>query len=216
MTKWTEVPAGVITAAQQRFWKELGDDAGWVATAMAGNPTHLAAIVAAARNTVATVSVLKPAIKTVLTLVNNKVVYEEIADFDPHTFFKPTEELGVSASFLENILPRAKGVGKLPTVNGKAFDLTKDAEDKFIVLGLPKGHTFRVSGMLARIAKKIEAQPDGKEGDLLNNGYDNLFYGVRGFVIRVVRHNGNHQWYVDARRLGHPYSIKGTRVFSHS
>lgn len=41
MANWNEVPAGVITGAQQRFWVALGESADKVADAINGNPDFL-------------------------------------------------------------------------------------------------------------------------------------------------------------------------------
>lgn len=79
--------------------------------------------------------------------------------------------------------------------------LKKDAYDRDIRKELPKTHLSTFED----IAGFIEAQPEGKQGFLLNNGYANIFYveGRNGEVLAVdVRwRSGNRQWSVYDWRL---------------
>ncbi len=136
-----------------------------------------------------------------LALVNEKI--------DPKEFFETREELYVSSSFSENILPKAslnEDALKLQT-----FELVRDATDDLIELALPEEHIFSESEVCALIIALIKAQKPKEEGVLLNTGYWNLFY-TPSFVVDVYRDGG--EWFVSAwERDGREWRA-GRRVFS--
>lgn len=77
-----------------------------------------------------------------------------------------------------------------------ASTLKADAYDKDIRKELPDEHL----STLEDIAGFIEAQPEGKQGFLLNNGYANIFYveGKNGevFAVSVYWLSDNRRWHV--------------------
>ncbi len=80
--------------------------------------------------------------------------------------------------------------------------LKANAYDKNICEELPKTHL----SPLEDIAVLIEAQPGGKSGFLLNNGYANIFY-VKGknsevFAVNVYWRSDKREWRVRSWKLG--------------
>lgn len=79
--------------------------------------------------------------------------------------------------------------------------LKANAYDKDICKELPEEYL----STLEDIAGLIEAQPNGKSGLLLNNGYANIFYveGKNGevFAVNVYWGSGYCQWYVYVWKL---------------
>lgn len=80
--------------------------------------------------------------------------------------------------------------------------LKANVYDKDIRKELPETHL----STLEDIAGLIEAQPNGKSGFLLNNGYANIFYvaGKNGevFAVFVYWDSGHRLWFVFDWRLG--------------
>ncbi|MFA6414571.1 MAG: hypothetical protein WC217_00965 [Candidatus Paceibacterota bacterium] len=133
-------------------------------------------------------------LKSILSLVNGKIASDAIKTFDPYVFYEVRDGLWIGDFFRDNVLAKAASVKNLPATTLKSFELTKNAYDRDITACLPQNYEFDISEALARIAQIIEQQPNGKEGDLLNNGYANLFY-VPGYVVRV-------SWGADCRSWG--------------
>jgi hypothetical protein len=154
-------------------------------------------------------------IKSVLTLLNAAVASKEVKDFNPDTFYQTRKGLWVSDEFNSRVLSKAKSVKKLPATTLKALELAQDATDDQIIAGLPENYEWDVSEALARIASMIEAQPEGKEGDLVNNGYANLFY-VPGCVVYVHWNADNRGWGVYVWDRGDDRWGAGCRVFSRN
>lgn len=152
----------------------------------------------------------KPA---VLKLVNDSVQLDAIASHNPQEFFKTRKGLWVSDDFRSRILSRAKPVENLDPLILVSRELTKNAYDREITPELGEDYVFDESEVCARIAAMIDKQPNGIAGDLLNNGYANLFY-VAGFVVRVGWYGGARRWYVHAWRLGDGPWRAGLRAFS--
>lgn len=151
-------------------------------------------------------------LKSILSLVNGEIASDEIKTFDPHVFYKMSNELWIGDFFRDNVLAKAASVKKLSATTLKSFELTKNAYDRDITSCLPQNYEFDISEALARIAQMIEQQPNGKEGDLLNNGYANLFY-VPGFVVRVRWGAGRRRWRVSAWGRDDDGWGAGDRVF---
>lgn len=122
-------------------------------------------------------------------------------------FFQTSETLWVDPNFTNWILSaHLDGVTQNPAKLIKAFDLSKHMTDSEIVkqaesLGFnPKQNPVT----LDQIKVKIEAQSNGVEGEMLTNGYANIFYVLVGdvlFTVHVNWNSGNGQWSVYANRL---------------
>ena len=91
----------------------------------------------------------------------------------------------------------------MPTRKAASFQLAQSANDAEIRAELPDGHVFEdASEFCASLAYLIECQPNGEDGDLLNNGYATICYvrGVNGavFAADVYRSDFNRWWSVSA------------------
>ncbi|MFH0846418.1 MAG: hypothetical protein V1851_03415 [Patescibacteria group bacterium] len=147
---------------------------------------------------------------------------KEIGDvFDPHEFFKTRPGLWVSSDFCDRILSVAKKTMKSPLIKEGHFDLQEPMTDSEIRKELGDGHVFEdASEFSLFLAGLIDQQPKGEEvGDLITNGYGNIFY-VRGadkvFAVLVYWSADGRRWVVGAARLGgNQWDARG-RAFSRN
>ncbi len=133
----------------------------------------------------------------------------------PPTYYQTREGLWVSDSFREHVVMNARPVeaGETFKVDFGDIGLEDGATDAEIEAGLPRH--FEEYEVCAIIAGLIAKQPKGEEGDLLNNGYANLFY-TSGRVVDVRWSADDGEWGVDAwRRVDRRWS-RGRRVFAPS
>lgn len=151
-------------------------------------------------------------LKSVLSLVKDSIPSDPIKEFGLSVFYKTRKGLWISDSFRDNVLVKAAIVKTLPTATLKSMSLIKDAYDREITPCLPPDYEWDVTEALARIAQMIEKQWGGKEGELLNNGYANLFY-VPGFVVLVFWYAGDGRWDVGAWELDDNLWDAGLQVF---
>ncbi len=113
---------------------------------------------------------------------------------DLNQFFRTRPGLYVWDSFRERFeLGVAPSAPERPYV---ASLLKSNAYDRNIRRELPENHL----STLEDIAGFIEAQPHGKEGFLLTNGYANMFYVLgkndQVFNMDVIWHSDDHEWNV--------------------
>jgi len=115
--------------------------------------------------------------------------------FDPATLSQRSD-LWFSDNTRKWILPAATPIDALPGGILDGFDLIKNAFDREIKSELPAVHVISASEFLARAAVLTANQPNGKEGDLLVNGYANIWYveGLNSEVFAVFV-----RWYADDR-----------------
>jgi hypothetical protein len=76
-----------------------------------------------------------------------------------------------------------------------------------------------ISELLTTVQRKISGQPNGEGGDLLNNGYANLFYlelNGRVVVARVFWYSDDREWRLSVYVLGVGRWNAGRQVFSRS
>ncbi len=150
---------------------------------------------------------------TLLALENDSITLPALTSpFDPHAVLKTRDGLWVSDEFESCILSQASIVNKLDSGTCSSYNLKKNAYDREIKMELPEGYEWNASEVCARIAQMIEQQPNGKKGDLLNNGDANLFY-VPGYVVRVRWRAAYREWGVLAWRLDDDGWGAGYRVF---
>jgi hypothetical protein len=139
--------------------------------------------------------------------------------FDATTFYKTRAGLYIWDDFVSRIVSAAQPVESLNQASLYSFDLARDATDKQIRAELPAEHVFEDTGLFCtNLAGMIERQPDSIAGDLINNGYSNIFY-VRGksgvvFAVRVYWFADDWRWFVCADALGGGRWVAGYRVFS--
>lgn len=150
-----------------------------------------------------------------LKLVNDSVQLDAVASHNPAEFFKTRKGLWISDEFKSRILTKAKPVENLDPLTLVSRELTKNAYDKEITPELGENYIFDESEVCARIAAMIDKQPNGIAGDLLNNGYANLFY-VAGSVVYVYWYGVDRRWHVRAWELDHAHWFAGFRAFSRN
>lgn len=105
--------------------------------------------------------------------------------FNAAEFYQTGPGLFVFDTFAERLdLSARQTLDSAPARSYVASILKSDAYDKDIRKELPENHL----STLEDIAGFIEAQPEGKQGFLLNDGYANIFYvaGKNGEVFVVV------------------------------
>jgi len=159
-----------------------------------------------------TVRVRIPTVK--LALVNASVQLDAIAAYDPMGF-KTRKGLWVSNDFQSRVGSKAKPVKKLSAITLTSGDLLRYADDKEIKADpvMPANHVFESeSEFVAYLDQMIQMQLNGEKGDLLNNGYWNIFY-VADCVVLVRWDSHSREWNVDTWNLDEAYWYAGYRVF---
>ena len=133
-------------------------------------------------------------------------------------YFKNRAGLYIWDGFKSRVSSVAGTVTTTPATKSSSFDLKKSSADQRIRVELPEDHVFPdASVFCSYLAGMIDRQPNGKEGDLLNNGLANIFYvNVDDRVVAVyVGWNAGDQWWgVDACGLDVDVFSAGSRVFS--
>ena len=142
-------------------------------------------------------------------------------NFDPNEFFQNRPGLLRSEEFVERILSVAKKTERilLPS-HIPSLTLHKNMNDTEVCKELGDNYVFEASEGCMVIAGMISRQPNGEDGDLVNNGKANIFY-VRGknnevFTVGVSWDAGVREWYVDANRLDDYHWHAGRRAFSRN
>ena len=145
--------------------------------------------------------------------------YPAIAEpADPSEFYQTREGLWVDPDFVRWVLPAAKKLEALPELAGQHYPLVVDANDGEIRGELPQDCVWEADEFCTRLAVKIQRQWDNKTpGNLLNNGYANIFYvrGVGGevFAVDVDWSSGAREWRVYAGRSDDGRWSAGNRAF---
>ena len=149
-----------------------------------------------------------------LALVNASLQLDAIASYDPKGF-KTRKGLWVSDDFQSRVGKKAKPVNDLPTITLTSGDLARNAYDREIKVDpvMPTNHVFESeSEFVAYLDQMISKQPNGEKGDLLNNGYWNIFY-VAGCVVYVYWYSVYRRWNVNAWSLDDFNWYAGCRAF---
>ncbi|MBP9855994.1 MAG: hypothetical protein KBC48_01645 [Candidatus Pacebacteria bacterium] len=95
----------------------------------------------------------------------------------------------------------------------KSFTLERQMADSEIEKKLSEHHLFLEGDLCITIAKLIQEQRDGKEGQLAVNGKSNLFY-VGSYVVCVNWNIDDRKWYVIILDRVCSQGRAGDRVFS--
>lgn len=131
---------------------------------------------------------------------------------DINAFFQTREGLWVSDSFCKLVVAKVSPGGDR-VVAAKGQKLDRNMNDEKIEEMLGNGHVFDGDVLCHTLAKMIQNQWGGKSGQLLNNGYANLFY-LSSCVVHVYWRAVDRRWYVDAwERGGHEWRAVN-QVFS--
>lgn len=131
--------------------------------------------------------------------------------YDLDVFFRTRPGLWVSDDFRRLVVAKA---GSGQTVATKSILLERGMADAQIekMLG-DGGHLFTEGDLLATLERMIQSQWGGKDGQLLNSGYANLFY-TSSCVVNVHWGAGYGAWDVDTwQRDGYEWDA-GSQVFS--
>lgn len=148
--------------------------------------------------------------------VEGSIELGPVKSHDPAQFYRTRSGLHVWPEFNSPVLSRARKVESLEATSLQAFDLTKSLYDRDIKALLPENHVFHdESELCARIEQMVSKQPNGEKGNLLANGYANLFY-LPGCVVSVIWSADDRKWNVYAWKLDGGYRYAGCRVFSRN
>lgn len=154
---------------------------------------------------------------SVLNLVNDNVQIDAVVSYDP-SGFKTRPGLWVSDDFHSCVSSEAKPVENLSAITLSSFDLSKAACDKDIKSdsNMPPSHVFgNESEFVAHLDQMISRQPNGEDGDLLNDGFWNIFY-VAGCVGGVYWSVESQEWSFQAWSLDGKGWGDGVRVFARN
>lgn len=143
--------------------------------------------------------------------------------FNPHTYFKTRDGLYAWDTFEKRILSGQKESMPYRGCEGMTSSiLARNMTDQQIIDELLGGmeETCSHASTLDQIAAKIDLQPNGEDGELLNNGYANIFYVlVNGvlFAVDVVWFSDHREWHVNDWHLDEYGSWDaGGRVFRNT
>jgi len=154
-------------------------------------------------------------IRRLTTLTPVKVVAED----NPLEFFKTQSGLYIFDSFQELLLHNLieKQIDAVDSTIAYV-DLAQPANDAEIGTEMPAEYVFEdVYFFLCYLKALLKKQWGGKEGDLLSNGYSNIFYvkvGGESLAVDVSWDAGDRRWGCHARRLVGLRWTAGSRVFS--
>ncbi len=110
----------------------------------------------------------------------------------------------------------------IPTFQGtlSKYKLTKNMYDKEILEELGNPTPFTIGEFAGIMKDLISKQPNGKDGDLLTNGYANIFYvklaDGRVVAVNLRWHSVNREWNCSADDLDVGQWDEGYCVFSRS
>jgi hypothetical protein len=137
----------------------------------------------------------------------------------PGLFYRDRGGLCVFPDFLGNVVSAA-----MSTEAGKkfkkvlCFKLATDATGEQLKSERPDS-VWTATYFCAWLAAKLQKQPNGERGELLNTGWANLFLveGINGgvFVVGVVWGSGGREWVVSTGRLGYAWNA-GRRFASRN
>ena len=162
--------------------------------------------------------VLGQALASIRTGLNSEAA---VNMFNPPEYFVTRDGLGVSSEFTSRILSvHNKPTEKHGLEGVSHVDLSKKMYDSEIIKEYLGGeeearkHAFTPD----QVADQIDKQKDGGEGELLNNGYANIFYVIgKGevlFAVFVLWSSASRGWFVSAHKLGESGDWgAGPRVF---
>lgn len=143
--------------------------------------------------------------------------------FASGTYFQTREGLWVSDEFTRRILAEQTTTMPYRGLDGvTSNNLSRNMSDTEIINELLGGmdevrsHAFT----LDQVAAKIDLQPNGEDGDLLNNGFANIFYVLVNevlFAVSVYWDSGDRRWDVHGWLLdGYGDWRAGRQVFRNT
>lgn len=156
-----------------------------------------------------------PLIVKIVELVVSAV--ESAEKFNAKLFFQ-TKNFWFGDNFQKWILPKISKT--VPVFQGKTahFDLPTGMNDREIQKNLTNKNPFSVDEFVSVIQNKILKQPNGEDGELLNNGRANIFYVDLGdgtvVAVNVLWFSDGRTWDFRAHDLDDDRWSAGFRAFS--
>lgn len=159
-------------------------------------------------------SAIEDVVKSMMALIRRPQCSVTISEArDPGAFYKNRDGLYVWDDFKSRVAKKAKPVSAGTAFKVNVDELGANLVDEEIENALPKTHLWDEGALCAVIAEILSKQQGGKEGDLLNNGYANLFY-TSSCVVRVLWNADDREWRVNAWVRDRNRWHAGRRVFS--
>lgn len=163
--------------------------------------------------------VVAKVIKHLLRRRNDVSLPASSETFDPNVSFQTRPGLYVWDEFRNRIVAATKTIRSVAETKIGSFDLVIASNDAEIRAELPENHVFEnPSEFCARLAGMIQHQANGQAGELLSNGYANIFYvlGQNGevFDVFVVWSADDREWSVSTYELDVLRWNAGRRAFS--
>ncbi len=139
--------------------------------------------------------------------------------FNADEYYQNRKGLYIEDKFHNLILSATSPIKSVPAMELAISSVVKTANDDDIHLELPRNHVFENTSIFcAHLGAMIDCQLNGKDGNLLSNGYVNIFYvyGVdrKVFVVRVFGDTNGRDWSVGVDFLHDYGQSAGVRVFS--
>ena len=154
-----------------------------------------------------------------LTLIQDGIMIA-VEAFSKSSFFSNGPKLYFWDNFKNWVLSEIPDVIPAFTGSVRKTQLTKNMYDSEIQAELGNPTAFSVSEFAAIIKGLIAKQPKGEGGDLLNNGYANIFYVQLAnrtvFAVGVRCCGGDREWRFSAFSLAGDRWLDGLCVFSRS
>ncbi len=154
---------------------------------------------------------------SLLTPVNARIQIDAITSYNPKEF-KTREGLEVSNDFQSRVGRKAKSVKNLGAITLTSADLVRSAYDTEIKADLlmPANLVFQSnSEFVACLDQMIQKQSNGEEGNLLKNGYWNIFY-VADCVVLVYWNSHRRLWVVNTWMVDVSNWHAGNRAFGRN
>lgn len=152
-------------------------------------------------------TVLNPMRKLKKLALRATVAVEATISFVVRDFFKMGDngqtKIWMSDAFKEKVLAFASSTASSSEVRLDKLELTESMNDSQITVELGSPTPFSIDGFLSHTKGLILKQPKGEKGDLLTNGYANIFYvtGNDGRTFAVDVHWNGRQWEFDCREF---------------
>lgn len=153
-------------------------------------------------------------------LIISNHISMSVESFSTSSFFsKGPVKLFFGGYFKSWILPAIPETIPAFSISLSSFSFTKNMYDKEILTELGNPEPFTISEFAALIKNLISRQPVGEAGDLLNNGYLNIFYmklDDERVVAVSVRWDPFDRWCCGADDLDFDDWSGGSKVFVRS
>mgnify|MGYP001618738111 CR=1 FL=1 len=158
---------------------------------------------------------LEPVKPPKLLILRGSVEVALTKPHNPDEFFQTRTGLYVYDNFGTRVVAKARLTTAASRARLKRFELGQNMTDEQIEMELGPNHNFSDDEVCWVIAEMIGKQPDGEAGELLNNGYANLFY-TSSCVVDVRWNADDRYWRVRTWYRGDDTWFAGARAFSRN